>query len=533
MRVLRSSAGLGIVLVLIVRLAFLMTYPLNDFGGDAHNYLTMLLLGHSSLVHAGGYPFLLGLPFRIPGVQGLLAAVLPYVILIVQHLLDVLALLFMYRVAADVYGKAAGFIALVLEGLSLQRLSATSATYPEWLQADLLVVALGITYYAFVETSYSRKLSLYGAAAFAFSWCMLVKFNVAVVGFFLVVAIAADSVGVKRKMAMGFVSALVCAGTFVPYTRFYQYATTGSYALTYDTAWVLLTRIQGFYQNTLDPMAGLDTRRWLALSAVLPRSYEQAGPGLFSHVNAVPPEVRAPYRARFGYLLHATDQATRLVLARHRLPDGFSVGLSAIPVAYYIGLRESDHLGTRVALEAIRAHPLTYFSGVFREVQAALRGWPNDVPFASSGSLAFFGTKPATRLAIGYVRVTQRPDWSNVPFSFSVPVLWWPGVRLFTMLEAYGPPAYWPSVAVGVAFLLASVRAVLVRRIDLQTGSTLLIATMAAVMLVVSVATLAFRWKEARVVMPLASVLAGAAVAHVLSIANATGDGRVTTVEVG
>jgi len=156
MRVLRSSAGLGIVLVLIVRLAFLMTYPLNDFGGDAHNYLTMLLLGHSSLVHAGGYPFLLGLPFRIPGVQGLLAAVLPYVILIVQHLLDVLALLFMYRVAADVYGKAAGFIALVLEGLSLQRLSATSATYPEWLQADLLVVALGITYYAFVETSYSR-----------------------------------------------------------------------------------------------------------------------------------------------------------------------------------------------------------------------------------------------------------------------------------------------------------------------------------------------------------------------------------------
>jgi hypothetical protein len=314
---------------------------------------------------------------------------------------------------------------------------------------------------------------------------------------------------------------LVWLATFAPYVRFYQHATTGSYALTYDTAWVLLTRIQGIFHNSLDPEAGLDTGRWLALSSVLPPSYEVAGPGLFSHVDAIPLQVRAPYRARFGYLLDATESQTRRILARHPLPAGFSVGLSPIPIAYYLGLPESDHLGTGVAIEAIRAHPGSYFRGVFFEVWDAVLQWPGDVPFASSDSLAFFGATPVARLRLGYVRITQRPDYWHVPFSFGVPVLWWPGVPLFTLLNAHGLPAYWPSVAVTVASLLAIIRLVLWRRLDLQTESTLILATMVGVMLVVSVATLAFRWKEARVVMPLASVLAATALTHLFSVANA------------
>jgi hypothetical protein len=510
----------AILVVLVVRLLFIVTYPLNDFGGDTQNYATMLLHGQSSLVHAGGYPFLMGLPFRVDAVQPLVSGALPYTILAIQHAIDALVLLFLYRVTSGLYGSAAGVLTLLLAGLNIQALSATSATYPEWLQADLLVLALGSTYYAFVRGAFRQKLWLYSIATFAFSWCMLVKFNVAVLGFFLVVAIAADSLALKRKIAVGCACALVCVATFGPYLQFYQYRTTGTYALTYDAAWVLLTRLQSIFSNTLDPKDGLNTRRWLALSAVLPRSYEFAGPGLFSHVDAVPDSVRASYRARFGFLVTADDYQTGLMLAQTRLPDGFSVGLSPIPIAYYIGLPESDHLGVRVAMEAIRAHPATYLKGVWHDVEHAISNWAGDAPFAAVTNLASHGVNPVSHLPFGYVRVSQRPDYWNVPYSFSVPVLWWPGLRLFTALNRHGLPAYWPSLAVGLAFLLTVVRVSLVRRIDLQSGTTFLLTAMVYVMIVVSVATLAFRWKEARVLLPLVSVLAGAAFSAVLSVAS-------------
>src|ERR1051326_1156331 len=260
----RHWSTAAIFVVLAVRCLFLVTYPLNNFGGDTHNYLTMLLLGRSSLVHAGGYPFLIGLPFRIPGVQAFLSPALPYVILVVQHTVDVLVLFFLYRVTSRLYGPTAGVAALLLEGLSIQRLTATSASYPEWLQANLFVLALGSAYYAYVQPVFRTKVWLYGASSLALSWCMLTKFNVAVLGVFLPIAIAADRLDLKRRVRVGVVCALVSLATFAPYIRFYQYATTGSYALTYDTACVLLTRIQGIFHNTLDPKAGLETRRWLA-----------------------------------------------------------------------------------------------------------------------------------------------------------------------------------------------------------------------------------------------------------------------------
>src|SRR5215831_7045948 len=125
MRLARYPVTAAILVVFIARVLFVITYPLNDFGGDTHNYLTMLLQGRSSLVHAGGYPFLVGLPFRIPLIQSGLVSVLPYMILILQHTVDVLVLLFLYGVASSLYGRMAGTIAMLLEGLSIQRLSAT------------------------------------------------------------------------------------------------------------------------------------------------------------------------------------------------------------------------------------------------------------------------------------------------------------------------------------------------------------------------------------------------------------------------
>jgi hypothetical protein len=510
-----------LAIVLLVRLLFVVTYPLNDFGGDSGNYRTMLLQGQSSLVHAGGYPFLIGLPFRIRPIQSWLSGSLPYVILIVQHAIDGVALFVLYRVTSDVFGRLAAAAALVLAGLNLQGISATSAVYPEWLQADLLVLSLGAAYYAYTREDSRGKVLLYGTAAFAFSWCMLVKFNVVVLGFFLLVVLAAEPLSIKRRFTLAVTCVLVGVLTVAPYLRFYQYRSTGTYALTYDAAWVLLTRVQMAFGDTLDPRDGLNTRRWLALSSVLPRSYQFAGPGLFAHVDAVPADVRARYRARYGFLVRADSDQVDRILARNSLPDGFNVGLSTIPIAYYIGLPESDNLGVRVALEAIRAHPAAFSAVVCREIEQVVRRWPGDAPFAVTANLPAFGVTASATLPLGYVRVQQRPDYWNVPFSYSVPLLWWPGLRLFTAMNEHGLPGNWPSFALALAIVVAVWRVVLQKRIDIQSGVTLLLAALVVIMVVVSIITLAFRWKEARLVLPLVSVLGGAAVGGVVSAASA------------
>jgi len=509
--VMWSVAGV----IVLVRILFVATYPLHDQGGDSYNYLWMLVYGQSSLVHAGGYPFLFGLPLRILGIGLPLSAKANYAILIAQHIVDLLILAVLYRVTRALFGRLAGAIAVLLAGLNIQGLAAASAVYPEWLQGDLFVLALSAAFYAFVRTRDREKLAWYAASALAFSWCFLVKFNVAVLGFFLLAAIATDSVTWRRKALTVAACTGVAIASLAGFELLFHHPTTGAYALTYDTAWVLLTRVHHFRHNTLDPNDGLNTKRWLALSSVLPPSYNQAGPGLFSRVDAVDQEIREPYRRRYLFLVNATEYQASLMLKHTSLPEGFSVQLSAIPIGYYIGLPESDHLGVKVAREAIRAHPGEYAAAIWRDLAQAARQWPGDAPLATTTNLAMFGVSHVTPLAHGYVRGSR--ESVNSAIAYSTPAIWWPGLRLFTALHVHGLPAYWPTLAVVLAFLAAAGRIAVARRVELQPAVALLLVLMVVVMVVVSVATLAFRWKEARVLLPLVSVLAGSAFANAVA----------------
>ena len=118
---LRRCSWVAVLAIIAVRLIFVITYPLNDFGGDAQNYESMLLRGESSLVHAGGYPFLIGLPFRLAGIHRLHPDTsLPYVLLVAQHVIDMLVLIFLYRIMSVLYGRAAGALTILLMGFSIQ-----------------------------------------------------------------------------------------------------------------------------------------------------------------------------------------------------------------------------------------------------------------------------------------------------------------------------------------------------------------------------------------------------------------------------
>ncbi len=52
------------LIILIFRLVFMVTYPLN-VAGDGDAYFRMIGYGRSHLIHASGYPFIFGLPFQI------------------------------------------------------------------------------------------------------------------------------------------------------------------------------------------------------------------------------------------------------------------------------------------------------------------------------------------------------------------------------------------------------------------------------------------------------------------------------------
>jgi len=54
-----------LVFVCLVKLLFVVTYPLN-VSGDGFTYFRMIATRSSNLAHAGGYPFLVGLPLAIP-----------------------------------------------------------------------------------------------------------------------------------------------------------------------------------------------------------------------------------------------------------------------------------------------------------------------------------------------------------------------------------------------------------------------------------------------------------------------------------
>jgi len=509
--------------VVAMRLLFLVTFPLNDLGGDTTNYGAMLRDGTSNLVHASGYPYLIGPPLGLAQhLLGLGPASSSYFLLILQHVIDLAVLVLLYRATRDIFGQPTAAFAVLLAGTSVQSLGVTSAVYPEWLQAGLLVIAFAAVYYAYASDRFGRKISLYALASFAFTWCILVKFNAAVLSFVFAAAILAEAQSLRRKAAIAAVCFGVCATTSAFFILSYHRPSTGTYALTHDKAWVLLSRIQVAFDNHLDPRNGPNTRRWLALSSVLPRSYDQASAGLFRHLDAVPPEIRAPYRLKYLHLVTADEAVVNEVLSHSQLPDGFRVGLSAIPVAYYIGLPESDELGVRVAAEAVRAHPFRFATSVWRDVRTALWRWPQGAPFATADwGLANFGATVQRTLPLGFVRLSQRTDYGNIPFAHSVPVLWWPGVRLFTYMNAISPFTRWLVVLAAIATLAAAIRAACLRSMDLKSATTLLLAGVVMVIIVVSSATIYFRWKEARLVFPILSVVAATAITMVPAAAGA------------
>ena len=507
----RATAWLVFVSILCLHGVFVATYPLNSRGGDSANYYQMLVEGRSSLVHAGGYPFLVGLPFRRAPFAAM-AADAPWrfetILQISQHGLLLGALVVLFLFLRRTYGSLTASLATLGLGLNQQLLGAASSTYPEWLQAVLLILAGCAAGHAYRHISGSRKILWYCVSITFFAWCFLVKFNAAVLAVMYLAPAIAERGTLLRKALCGVGCAAVAAGHIAVYQFAFHQPTTGTPRLTADTGWVLLTRIQSVYGNELLPSSGLETKRWLALASALPARYDVAGPGLFSHVGAVAPEVRAPYRPTFQRIVSADDKFLDAWLREHPLPPNFNVGVSVIPVCYYVGLFEGNDLGVKVAMEAVVSRPRVYIATVLRDVLAAVSTQQRYPLYPLPDNMPAFGFAMASERADGRTQLTQHPQPWNVPYGYRAPVVWWSGVNAFAWMSRYRVPAPLVSSLIALAILVAAVGSAVRRRIALEDGIALTLGICLVTLVVASCMTLEFRWKELCLAMPLISTLA-------------------------
>ena len=179
----RSHALLWLffVFVTFAHVLFVKTFPLNHHADvDTWNYFYLITHFKSNLCHAPGYLFLAGLPFSIPTIGARLLHHPHFVdvtLLIGQHTFDLLCLGVLMVVVARTFNRTTAFIAVAIAGLSLDGLGATSSVNPEWLQADLLMLALAFVCPAWRSANFIGKAFWYSLSYVMFTWAYFVKFN--------------------------------------------------------------------------------------------------------------------------------------------------------------------------------------------------------------------------------------------------------------------------------------------------------------------------------------------------------------------
>jgi hypothetical protein len=494
--------------IVLVRTIFLVTYPPNT-GADCITYYRMLVGGKSNLIHAPGYPYLVGLPIRstleLTGrrwVVDVYPVATEYLVVAFQHLLSLAALWYLFVTADRVFGRGAALLAVLIHGMRPSTLGFVSCFYPEWLQADLFVVSLCTAYWALREPWGSRKVVLYVGSFTAFAWCWLSKFNAIFLLPGLAVVLLADRIGWRRKLAVASIAGTVAALNVCVFVLGFHRQSTGTTALSRDHAWVLLTAL-GPWAPDRQPQAeaGVWSKRLIYLNSVLPWNPANAGP--YWHVDQTPATERAKWRAKYAWVLSADEPALDKLLAdvpsRREPYDFYSAFL---PVSWNIGLEEGDRLGTRVFVEHVISYPGKYAAHILSEFFKHLWSWPTTRLCPINAAAPEYG--PPDNL--GFCARVQQGERPTSPWWYSRPVVWRPGIAVVRWLEVpFGLPTMMVALLVA-GFVALSARSVVRGSRDAKWVAGCVLGSIVLVYLAGSHLVF-FRWKEAQTVLPLVSVL--------------------------
>ena len=342
-----------------IRALFILTYPPNTRGYDAHSYVNhMLFPNQSNLVHSGASTFISEiLLWPLPGIAALGNVFALYKLVLVQHAIELFAFGLLLAVAINIFGRAISIVAAVILSTSLLVLSFASTVHPQSFQASLFIVALCSAYLAAKESDTDFKACLYAIAGVALLWATYIRFST----LFLVPLVLLPLVLDKSLQKWRFVPALliIVTATSVPYFL-WHYSSTGTFALSYEKGWVFMAKLSRDEGNdAVQSSNGINSKRFIALSMVLPQDMKGAGALPFRHVDAVSREERAQWRRNWGWILTAGHNELDFHVRsyNYKLPATYVLYYAPITLSYYLGLLVADVLATGVYVGWIRSNP--------------------------------------------------------------------------------------------------------------------------------------------------------------------------------
>lgn len=442
-----------------IRLIFVITYPFN-IGGDGSTYYNMILDWKSSLVLAGGYPFVFGSVlqlFRSIVLVDLDPRIFEILLRILQHGTDMIVLMILYFPLKYVFGPSTAIGSLIFYGINPFVLGNLSVARPEWFQVDMFLVSLVMSFAAF-RSSGNKKILFYAAAAGIFYLGFLSKFNLLPLGVFLGILLFFDRAPLLSKITIVLLGIACFGAVYMVYVLAYHKPSTGTRALTYDKSWILLRKARMFSSSPrLDIENGIHAKRYKVLSFFLSRHgwIDVDPPTLYSHVDAVSPENRAFFRKTYGYILSADEKTLDEIIREN--PEIKDAYINQLMISRYIGLQESDELGTRVFVEAIQSEPFRYLKHVLlRFFSSFILFKPNNFPldrnlgWSGMDSPKGIDLQSDEREPLGLGFSFFRLKESRL-IRYIKTVLWKPGVYFFSTLSH--PYFIWHPIAWIFGFL--------------------------------------------------------------------------------
>jgi dolichol-phosphate mannosyltransferase len=497
---------LAFAFVVVVRILFIKTYPLNNLGGDTPGYYHLLCYRLSNLCHAPGYPFLAGFPLGISQFQQMAldhGAAFRRVLLLAQHGFDLFCLAIFMVVLARAFNRTTAVLAVAIAGLSLQGMGVTSSVYPEWLEGDLLLLMIAFALLAWRAKPLPTKTLWYVMAFVAFTWCYLVKFNAMIVLPVLVLLVVLERVPWKDRLRIALIAGAIAFVNYAAFVAFYHRPKTGTTALSYDHSWVLMARLAECYGRLPYPQ-GIATKRWLAFAAMIPQTYEGESSGPFENVNTVPEPIRRPYQGIAAELIAADEARLDEILRTHPVPARFNVGKSSIPISWFVGLKVSDELGIKVFLESVWHAPRQFIASTAKTSLATLRESTFYPIFPTTYDLPSF-TEKVNQIDGSHIQLVQREDQS-LPYRYSEPVIWQPGYRLFSAVVGIPLPHRLLVFLIAFSFVTALIAGIF-GKWDYRTVTPLMLTALLVTLVVFSNAILEFRWKEMRFGLPMVATI--------------------------
>ena len=368
----------------VLTVLFVFTYPLNT-AGDAANYLAMILHRKSNLVHASGYPFVIGPLLR-------LIERLPTV----AHA----ELLKSGRAvrcsaggdaaednAAPTRRSCGGGCRLCWDPAPQLRASRRArrgrllghehVRYEHGLDRVPRMAAGGcpvrhgvlLRGRVFRRLLNRRKVRAYIAAGATFGLAFLVKYNSLVLGVIFLALMLFETMPWRLR----WLTAFGCAAAFVLVTGFhfffFHYPSTRATSFHHDSGWGVHGAAGHRLRQRRD--RGLLGHQHAAVSRAHARDTAglQLRPRIPKHQRRRPAGRQGTVSR--GLRSHNGDAAVRTrgaYIDGNRLPPTFMLSVSAIPIYHYVGLREGDDLATKVFLEFVRDNPSRFAAAVARAV---------------------------------------------------------------------------------------------------------------------------------------------------------------------